>query len=117
MLFRSSFDLFALASLNEGISNTILEAMASGVPVVATDVGGNRELLLPGETGTLVPAGEQAALAAAIAAYAAEPARARAHGEQARRHAVATFGIESMIARYQRLYEDVLGARAPGTHA
>jgi hypothetical protein len=52
-----------------------------------------------------------------MAAYAAEPARARAHGEHARRHAVASFGIESMIARYQRLYEDVLGARAPGTHA
>jgi sugar transferase (PEP-CTERM/EpsH1 system associated) len=113
----ASFDLFVLASLNEGISNTILEAMASGVPVVATDVGGNRELLLPGETGALVPAGEQAALAAAMRAYAAEPARARAHGEQARRHAVASFGIEAMVGRYQSLYEDVLGARAPGTHA
>ena len=52
-----TFDVFALPSLGEGISNTILEAMATGLPVVATRVGGNAELVEEGVTGTLVPAG------------------------------------------------------------
>src|SRR6185295_4357969 len=56
-------DCFALPSLAEGISNTILEAMATGLPVIATDVGGNRELVDAGTTGELVPAGDAHALA------------------------------------------------------
>ena len=67
------FDLFVLPSKAEGISNTILEAMATGLPVVATRVGGNPELVVEGKTGTLVPSSDPAALAGAIARYAGSP--------------------------------------------
>ena len=53
--YLRALDIFVLPSLAEGISNTILEAMASGLPVIATDVGGNSELVIDGETGHLVP--------------------------------------------------------------
>ncbi|HCB14063.1 MAG TPA: sugar transferase, partial [Gammaproteobacteria bacterium] len=75
-----SFDLFVLPSQAEGISNTILEAMACGLPVVATDVGGNAELVVENETGRLVPARDPEALALAIQEYVDNPERMRAHG-------------------------------------
>ncbi|MCB1778134.1 MAG: TIGR03088 family PEP-CTERM/XrtA system glycosyltransferase, partial [Candidatus Competibacteraceae bacterium] len=74
-----SFDLFVLPSQAEGISNTILEAMACGLPVVATEVGGNAELVVAGETGRLVPASDPKALALAIQEYVDDPGRMRAH--------------------------------------
>ena len=63
------FDIFVLPSLGEGISNTILEAMATGLPVVATRVGGTPEIVTDGLTGTLVPPGDAAAMAAGIDRY------------------------------------------------
>lgn len=103
------FDVFALPSLNEGISNTILEAMASGLPVVATEVGGNPELVLQGETGLLVPPADPPALARALATYASgEEARTR-HGEAARRRVLERFALEVMVRHYVKLYDSVLG--------
>ena len=67
-------DCFVLPSLAEGISNAILEAMASGLPIVATRVGGNAELIEEGMTGRIVPRADHAALASEIVAYFAEPA-------------------------------------------
>jgi len=101
-------DCFALPSLGEGISNTILEAMATGLPVIATDVGGNSELVHHRITGELVPAADAAALARSIARLADEPVTAIAYGRAGRQRAVASFGLAGMVRRYQSLYDQAL---------
>ena len=106
--FMRMFDVFALPSLAEGISNTILEAMASGLPVVATDVGGNGELVEEGNTGRLVPAGNPQAMAEALLYYFADRLRARVHGDRGRARAVERFSIERMVTEYATLYERLL---------
>lgn len=99
-----SLDLFVLPSRNEGISNTILEAMASGLPVVATAVGGNCELIERGVTGELVSSGDGAALADAIAAYLDDDERRTRHGAAARQHVLRRFSLDKMIQNYDELY-------------
>lgn len=106
-------DVFALPSLAEGISNTILEAMATGLPVVATDVGGNAELVEAGMTGRVIPSGDVAALADALAQYADAPESARRHGLAGRARAERLYGIDTMVAQYDALYERLL-ARSRG---
>jgi sugar transferase (PEP-CTERM/EpsH1 system associated) len=106
-----SFDVFALPSLAEGISNTILEAMASGLPVVATDVGGNGELIDVTRTGVLVEAGDDEALAQALLAYASDREHARAAGSAGRARAERLYGLDTMVARYAALYERLMAAR------
>ncbi len=101
-------DCFVLPSLAEGISNTILEAMASGVPVVATRVGGNPELIIEGCTGGLVPAGNAEAMAAALVAYANNPNQARAAGRAGRVEVERRFSMEAMVGAYQGLYNRCL---------
>lgn len=98
------FDIFALPSQAEGISNTLLEAMACGCAPVATDVGGNPELVEDGGNGLLVPAQDSAALAAALARLVSEPGLrerlARASLDRARQQ----FSLDGMVAAYGRLY-------------
>ena len=114
-------DLFVLPSFGEGVSNTILEAMSCGLPVVATRVGANAELVEEGTTGRIVAASDPAALGDAIAAYAEHPRLAREHGRAGRRRVEAQFGLERMIDRYHRLYlaqlARVRGAVAPSALA
>jgi sugar transferase (PEP-CTERM/EpsH1 system associated) len=106
-------DAFVLPSLAEGVSNTILEAMACGLPVIATDVGGNGELVVEGRTGTLVPAADAEALARAIVAQARDPVVARAQGKAARERVQATFSLDAMVDGYRRLYDTLRARRAP----
>ncbi len=105
--------VFVLGSLREGISNTILEAMATGLPVIATDTGGNNELVEEGITGALVPPADPAALAAALRGYVADADKRKQHGQRARERACNLFSLAAMVDGYRRLYEDaLLGARA-----
>ncbi len=104
-------DLFVLPSLGEGMCNTVLEAMAVGLPVVATRVGGNPELVDDGTTGQLVPARDAAALARAIARYAADEQLRRDHGAAGRRRVVEQFTLDRMIERYVALYEGEMGKK------
>ena len=106
-----SFDAFVLPSLAEGISNTILEAMASGLPVIATRVGGNAELVDDGTTGTLVSSADAAALAQAMLRYARDPALARAQGRAGRDRAERLFSLDAMVTRYTALYDRLLQGR------
>ena len=104
-----AMDLFLLPSLGEGISNTVLEAMAAGLPVIATHVGGNPELVIEGETGHLVPVGDPAALAAAVLPLLDDPARRRAFGEAARQSVRERFDWPRTVAGYLAVYDEVLG--------
>jgi glycosyltransferase involved in cell wall biosynthesis len=103
-LYRA-FSVFVLPSRSEGISNTILEAMASGLPVVATRVGGNPELVHDGLTGQLVPPGDPDAMATALLRYIDDPQCAVAHGRAGRERAVREFNLSKMVDAYHQLYQ------------
>jgi sugar transferase (PEP-CTERM/EpsH1 system associated) len=114
-VLMQSFDVFVLPSLGEGISNTILEAMACGLPVVATRVGGNPELVDDGVFGTLVPSESPEALAGALSGYICDPDRRREEGAFARRRAEERFSINAMVAGYLSAYDAALaGTRSAG---
>lgn len=102
LLGRAS--LFVLPSRTEGISLTLLEAMARGLPIVATRVGGNPEVVADGTTGLLVPPQDPAGLAAAIATLRRDPFEAQAMGRAGRHRAEARFDVRRMAARYEDLY-------------
>lgn len=103
--------LFVLSSRTEGISLTLLEAMACGLPVVATRVGGNAEVVLDGETGLLVPAGDVQQLADAVARLWRNPDEAQRYGLAGRERVVQHFDIERMVRQYEDLYREVLAER------
>jgi glycosyltransferase involved in cell wall biosynthesis len=105
LLARAS--LFVLPSHTEGISLTILEAMARGLPVIAARVGGNPEVVVDGETGLLVPPGDPAKLACAIAALQRNPALRSRMGQAGRRRAEQCFDVRRMVARYEALYRNL----------
>jgi glycosyltransferase involved in cell wall biosynthesis len=106
-------DVFAQPSRNEGLPLALLEAMAAGLPVVVTRVGGMAEVVREGESGHLVAAGDAAALSAALAALLGRPDRGRELGAAGRARVQAEYSVERMAARYRALY----GARARGTPA
>ena len=101
---------FVLSSVSEGISLTLLEAMARGLPIIATRVGGNPEVVADGQTGWLVPAGDPASLAQAIVRLWREPEAGRQMGQAGRQRVEHHFEIGRMVADYEALY---LGAAHP----
>jgi sugar transferase (PEP-CTERM/EpsH1 system associated) len=110
-----AFDVFALASRTEGISLTLIEAAAVGLPVVATRVGGNPEIVREGETGALVPPGDAGALAAALEAMGARADRDEM-GRRGRARVVERFGVDRMAQAYAALYSEVLKPLRPWGH-
>jgi glycosyltransferase involved in cell wall biosynthesis len=107
------FDIAVLSSnANEGCSNFLLEAMAMGKPIVATDIGGNRELVANGENGFLVPAGEPVELAEAVLRMLKDRSLAKAMSEKGRRKFEAQFSIQRMVEDYQNLYLKLLRQKA-----
>jgi sugar transferase (PEP-CTERM/EpsH1 system associated) len=109
-----AFDVFVLPSKNEGISNTILEALASGLPVIATAVGGNVELVEDGVNGRLVAAGDAQDMAQALLGYlggAEASARIAGHGWNARLCAEQRFSIPVMAEAYATVYDQTLARR------
>jgi glycosyltransferase involved in cell wall biosynthesis len=98
-----------LSSIAEGFSNSILEYMAAGRPVVATDVGGAREAVVEGENGYLVKAGDDQSLAQRLTELLNSPTRAAAMGERGREIVREKFSSEAQLARAENLYETLLG--------
>jgi glycosyltransferase involved in cell wall biosynthesis len=126
--YLAAFDIAVLTSDTEGCSNFLLEAMALGKPIVATDVGGNRELVYQGESGVLVPPRDGEALAYEIINLLRNPTLARSMGQAGKEKVTTRFSVENMVSQYESLYEDALmgknrrgglrlhGVRAPGGH-
>jgi glycosyltransferase involved in cell wall biosynthesis len=102
-------DLFVLPSRSEGYSIALLEACASGLPIVATDVGGNREIVEDRCNGRLVPAGDERAFAEAMRELLDDPVRASRLGRAGREWAKAQASLQAMAERYQRLYDGAPG--------
>jgi sugar transferase (PEP-CTERM/EpsH1 system associated) len=108
-----AMDLFVLPSLSEGSSNAILEAMATGLPVVATAVGGNMELVHAGFTGILVPPMSPDLMAAAIADYCRIPEMGARHGARARSQVIARHSLPAMARSYLAVYDALARHVAP----
>jgi glycosyltransferase involved in cell wall biosynthesis len=108
-----ALDVFCLPSRTEGTSLSLLEAMACGLPVVATAVGGTPKVLAGEQAGLLVPPEDPEALAAALLRVLADPAAARRMSEAGRRLACERYGLSVSVERYARLYEQLLSGSAP----
>ena len=118
LAFLRGFDLFVLPSALEGIPRCVMEAMAAGIPVVASDIEGSRTLVRSGETGLLFPVGDHEALRAGIRSLLDEPATRARLASAARDLVNERFSAERMARDYLRLYGDLLGRRAaPGVPA
>ena len=113
-LLYPCLDLYVQASaFGEGVSNSVLEAMSHALPVVATDVGGNREVVVDGFTGVLVPAGDAPALARAILSLLADSAQRERLGNAGRHRVRTVFSPDRMVADTERVYDDLLASALP----
>lgn len=107
----SAADVFVLSSRGEGMSNTLLEAMASGLPAVASRVGGNPEVVEEGRTAFLFPAGDSNALANHLRVLQKDEELRARFGESGRRRVAETFQMERMVSEYRKLYLDLAARR------
>ncbi|VAX33731.1 hypothetical protein MNBD_NITROSPIRAE03-2100 [hydrothermal vent metagenome] len=103
-----AMDVFVMTSLYEGLSNAIMEAMLAGLPVVATDVGGNSELVVNGETGFLCPLNDASSLAERVAALVGNERVAMEMGEKGRKRVITEFKIEKMVRETEEVYLGLL---------
>jgi len=107
-------DVFCLVpNRNEGFSNAILEAMAMGRPIIATDIGGNAEAVVDNETGFIIPPDNSDELASRIMLLYENAAKRREMGEKARQRAIEVFSLEAMIKRHEDLYEELYASTNP----
>jgi sugar transferase (PEP-CTERM/EpsH1 system associated) len=113
--FLAAADFFVLSSVSEGVSIALLEAMASGLPTVATDVGGNREVVVSGETGYLVPSRAHDVLAAVMLRIQSDDASLERMGRAARRRVGEHFNLRKVVQEYERLYLECLAPTRAGT--
>lgn len=109
--FLHSLDVYVQSSAAEGLSNSILEAMACGLPVVATKVGGTAEAVVPDETGSLVAPGCPRDLAAALVGLAGDPARRTRFGQAGRRRVEQLFSLDTMVEQTEQLLDRLLARR------
>lgn len=109
--FLNAMDIFVQASRAEGMSNTLLEAMASGLPLVATRVGGNPEVVSEGEIGYLFAPGDEAAMFGCIDRLTSKPELRRRMGETSRQRALESFSLERMLSEYRKLYQNLAVGR------
>lgn len=105
------FDVFAMSSVSEGYSIALLEACASALPIVATDVGGNREIVREGDNGRIVPASDPSALAGALSALLADPEQARSMGGRGRQWVREHGSLDAVAAKYMTIYERAAATR------
>jgi glycosyltransferase involved in cell wall biosynthesis len=107
----SAVDVSVMPSLNEALSNVLLESMAAGAAVVATDVGGTSEAMIDGDNGLLVRPGEPASMAAAIVRLLDDPALARGLGARATRTIADRFSLDRMVRATESLYDRLLTSK------
>jgi glycosyltransferase involved in cell wall biosynthesis len=110
--FLASADIFVMISEPPGCPNASLEALAAGLPVIATDVGGAAEQVLDGKSGLLVPPANPEALSAAIVRLAGDKKLRQELSDAGRRHVLEHFSLEKMVSRYRGV---ILGWRRQGT--
>jgi len=106
-----AMDVFVLSSYSEGLSITLLEASASGLPIVATNTGGNPEVVADRETGLIVPVQDERAMADAMLWMIDNPQRAHAMGTAGRERVERCFSIATMVTRYEEIYSEVTGRK------
>ncbi|MDZ7725253.1 MAG: glycosyltransferase [candidate division KSB1 bacterium] len=99
------FDVFTLPSLYEGLPNVVLEAMAAGLPVVATPVDGTKEAVVDQETGLLIPTRDPQALNKALLTLIEQPQLAKSMGNAGRKHVKAHFSLENQVKQFENLYK------------
>ena len=108
-------DFGLLTSKEEGFSNVILESMAAGLPMIVTDVGGNPEAVLDGETGLVVPASDPKAIGTAVLRLARDPDLRRRLGEAGRERVAREFSMDRCVNAHDELYRELFAARRQGS--
>lgn len=106
----NALDVYVLPSKNEGLCNSLLEAMATGVPVIASDAGGNPEVVENGISGLQFPAGDAESLAALLLRLSSDKGTRERFGAAARSHVLSEFSLDKMLRRYEQLYEGLAPA-------
>jgi glycosyltransferase involved in cell wall biosynthesis len=106
-----AMDLFVLSSRQEGLGITLLEAMAVGLPVVATNTGGIPEIVISGETGLLVPPEDASRFAEAVKWMLSHRDDGKEMGLRGQKRALQQFGVERMVEQYEAVYDEVLAAK------
>jgi glycosyltransferase involved in cell wall biosynthesis len=107
-----SFSVFAMTSIAEGTPVVILEAMASGLPIIATNVGGIPEVVIDGQTGKLVSSADTTAFAKALSTYIVATDTLAEHGAAGRKRAEDIYSVEAMLAAYMGLYDKLCVAKS-----